>query len=170
IDKGIALTPTICNLSASAPVRSTEQALACGTAASRRECFWRNSKPLGISWRKCQPKPAPLARARSILMLINFGGVCLKKLEPILRRTLIDRLRFAPAERSGAAEFPPYPPSAAPSLGLTKFCWRFNFITISKVWILISWIYLVSIWLSQSTQRNTPILLNACEKREWRLN
>ncbi len=33
------------------------------------------------------------------------GGVCLKKSEPILRRTLIDRLRFAPAERSGAAEF-----------------------------------------------------------------
>ena len=28
--------------------------------------LWRNSKPLGISWRKCQPKPAPLARARSI--------------------------------------------------------------------------------------------------------
>src|SRR3990167_11111651 len=26
-----------------------------------------------------------------------------------------DRLRFAPAERSGAAEFPPHPPSAAPS-------------------------------------------------------
>jgi len=26
-----------------------------------------------------------------------------------------DRLRFAPAERSGAAEFPPHPPSVAPS-------------------------------------------------------
>jgi hypothetical protein len=37
------------------------------------------------------------------------GGVCLKKSEPILRRTLIDRLRFAPAERSGAAEFPTHP-------------------------------------------------------------
>ncbi len=35
-------------------------------------------------------------------------------LERILNGT--DRLRFAPAERSGAAEFPPHPPSAAPSL------------------------------------------------------
>jgi len=38
-----------------------------------------------------------------------------------LRKTQIDRLRFAPAERSGAAEFPPHPPSAAPSLGLSNF-------------------------------------------------
>ena len=74
-------------------MRSTEQASACGTAASRRECFWRNSKPLGISWRKCQPKPAPLARARSILMQIKFGGVCLKKLELISNRTLTDFAR-----------------------------------------------------------------------------
>ncbi len=50
----------------------------------------------------------------AVLRLTN--GVCLKKSEPILRRILIDRLRFAPAERSGAAEFPPHPPSAAPSL------------------------------------------------------
>lgn len=39
-----------------------------------------------------------------------------KKLELILNRTLTDCLRFALAERSGAAEFPPHPPSAAPSL------------------------------------------------------
>ena len=31
-----------------------------------------------------------------------------------------DRLRFAPAGRSGAAEFPPHPPSVMPSLGRTE--------------------------------------------------
>jgi len=34
-----------------------------------------------------------------------YWCVCLTKSEPILNGT--DRLRFAPAERSGAAEFPP---------------------------------------------------------------
>jgi hypothetical protein len=38
------------------------------------------------------------------------SGVCLKKSEPILRRTQADRLRFAPAERSdGSAFLPPTP-------------------------------------------------------------
>src|SRR3989344_6578699 len=40
-----------------------------------------------------------------------------------------DRLRFAPAERSGMAEFPPHPPSAAPSLrqnSRTNFSADFN--------------------------------------------
>ena len=45
--------------------------------------------------------------------------VCLTKSEPFLNGT--DRLRFAPAEHSGAAEFPPHPPSAAPSLLAPNF-------------------------------------------------
>jgi len=49
------------------------------------------------------------------------GGVCWKKSELILNKIPNDRLRFAPAERSGVAEFPPHPPSATPSLGLAKF-------------------------------------------------
>ncbi len=57
-------------------------------------------------------------------------GVCLKKSEPILRKTLVDRLRFALAERSGAAEFPPHPPSAALSLGLSNFLAATNKISI----------------------------------------
>ena len=36
--------------------------------------LWRNSKCLGGTWRKREPEPAPLARARSILMQIKFGG------------------------------------------------------------------------------------------------
>jgi len=52
---------------------------------------------------------------------LYFCGVCLKKLEPISSKTLIGRLRFAPAERSDAAEFPPHPTSAAPSLGVSNF-------------------------------------------------
>ncbi|MDP3769877.1 MAG: hypothetical protein Q8R40_02995 [bacterium] len=39
---------------------------------------------------------------------INSGSVCLKKPEPILQEILIDRRGNAPAERSGAAEFPPH--------------------------------------------------------------
>ena len=107
IDKGIALTPTISNLTVSAPVRSTEQALACGTAASRRECFWRNSKPLGISWRKCQPKPAPLARARSIRKQIKFGGP---------KRTRTACLRFAKAAL--------YQMSYGPFTTMTILAWK----------------------------------------------
>jgi len=57
-----------------------------------------------------------LARGHSPRWRESSGGVCLKKSEPILRRIPNDRLRFAPAGRSGAAEFPPHPPSAAPSL------------------------------------------------------
>jgi hypothetical protein len=52
---------------------------------------------------------------------ILIGGVCLKKSKLILRRTLIDRLRFAPAERPGAAEGGCGGNSAAPSLGLSNF-------------------------------------------------
>ena len=53
-----------------------------------------------------------------IWQLINFGGVCLKKSEPILNRTPTDRLRFAPAERSGMAEFLPPTPSFRHALAL----------------------------------------------------
>src|SRR3989344_9689738 len=49
----------------------------------------------------CQKTPALAILTKTIIYCF---GVCLKKSEPILRRTLIDRLRFAPAERSGEAE------------------------------------------------------------------
>ena len=61
------------------------------TADFRRECFWRNSKPLGISWRECQPKPAPLARARSIFLQIQNCGHYTKKFGLISSRILTDK-------------------------------------------------------------------------------
>src|SRR3989338_5141453 len=86
MDKGIALTPTISkNLSSSALAPLAQSKLRLGTADFRRECFWRISKPPEISWRKPMPRgEAP----RQLLRQIKFGGVCLKKSEPILRKTL----------------------------------------------------------------------------------
>src|SRR3989338_11339218 len=72
MEKGIAPTPTISkNLSSSALAPLAQSKLRLGTADFRRECFWRNSKPLGISWRKPMPRgEAP----RQLLRQINFGG------------------------------------------------------------------------------------------------
>ena len=63
---------------------------AWGTAVLRRECFWRISKCLGGTWRKREPKPAPLARARSIFLQIQNCGHYTKKFGLISSKILDD--------------------------------------------------------------------------------
>src|SRR3989344_7455995 len=85
----MALTPTISkNLSTSALVPLAQSKLRLGTADFWRECFWRNSKCLGGTWRKHQPEPAPLARAGAIFLQIQNCCHYTKKFELISSGTL----------------------------------------------------------------------------------
>src|SRR3989344_1720812 len=65
----------------------TFQALLGEPPRSGGGCFWRNSKCLGGTWRKHQPEPAPLVRARSIFLQIRNGGHYTKKFGLISSRT-----------------------------------------------------------------------------------
>ena len=72
--------------------------------------FWRWTERFARRARRRGEQTITLASKKS-------GSLIWWNYTTLLERILngIDRLRFAPAERSGAAEFPPHPPSAAPS-------------------------------------------------------